>query len=200
MTPRDLEGHCKVCWLHQEICLCDAVPRIAARTQIVIVRHVTELWLTSGTARFAALAIPGTRILEYGGGPSFDDSEIAAPESALLYSASPQAPTRPFPEPAPRRLVVLDGSYRQTRRMYKRIEALRALPELALPPPAVAPVRLRMPPRADGMSTLEAIAHALARLESPELAAPLFTLHAEFVRRVDFRRGRLRDEFGLPVS
>jgi DTW domain-containing protein YfiP len=199
-TPRDLADHCKVCWLHQEICLCDAVPCLQARTQIVIVRHVAELRLTSNTARFAALALPGTRILEYGGGLSFDDGELAAAGTALLYSAGPGAPARPAQDPAPRRLVVLDGSYRQTRRMYKRIAALRDLPELALPPPAVVPLRLRVPPRADGMSTLEAIAHALGRLEGPELSLPLLALHAELVRRMDVRRGRLRDASGRPYS
>lgn len=199
-TPRDLEGHCKVCWLHQEICLCDAIPRLMARTRIVIVRHVAELRLTSNTARFAALALPGTQVLEYGGGPSFDDSEVAAPGTALLYSTAPGAPSRPRLGPSPERLVVLDGSFRQTRRMYRRIEALRHLPELALPPPPVPPIRLRNPPRSDGMSTLEAIAHALALLEGPGLAEPLLALHDELVRRVDTRRGRLRDESGLPLS
>jgi DTW domain-containing protein YfiP len=200
-TPRDLADHCKVCWLHREICLCDVVPRIETRTEILIVRHVAELRLTSNTARFAVLALPNARIVEYGGGPTFDERELTQPGSALLYSAGPRAPSRPASlEPAPRRLVVLDGSFRQTRRMYKRIEALRSLPELALPPPATAPLRLRQPPRADGMSTLEAIAHALGRLEGPATAAPLLELYAELVRRMDARRGRLRDALGQATS
>lgn len=189
-----------MCWLHQEICLCAVVPRLAARTEVVIVRHVAELRLTSNTSRFAALALPNARILEYGGGPTFDDGDLVGPGTALLYSAGPSAAQRPLPSPLPTRLVVLDGSYRQTRRMYKRIAALRALPELALPPPPVVPLRLRQPPRADGMSTLEAIAHALALLEAPELAPPLLELHAELVRRMDARRGRLRDGDGRALS
>jgi DTW domain-containing protein YfiP len=199
-TPRDLADHCKDCWLHEEICLCSVVPRVPTRTQILIVRHVAELRLTSNTARFAALALPNARIVEYGGGPSFDDGSLEQPGSVLLYSAGPGSPAaQPWPESV-RRLVVLDGSYRQTRRMYKRIEALRGLPELALPPPAIAPVRLRQPPRADGMSTLEAIAHALSRLEGEQIAAPLHALHDELVRRVDLRRGRLRDALGRAYS
>jgi hypothetical protein len=43
------------------------------------------------------------------------------------------------------------------------------------------------------MSTIEAIAAALSMLEGPELAAPLWALHAELVRRADVMRGRKRE-------
>ena len=200
-TPEDLAGHCKTCWLNLEICLCDVLPKIPTRTEIVIVRHVAELRLTSNTARFAALSRPNARILEHGGGTHFDDRELSHPGTMLLYSASPRPPLEPPRlDPPPRRLIVLDGSFRQARRMYKKITALRALPELALPVPEVAPIRLRVPPHQAGMSTLEAIAHALRLLEGPEVAAPLLTLYDELVRRVDRHRGRQRDADGNAVS
>jgi hypothetical protein len=50
------------------------------------------------------------------------------------------------------------------------------------------------------MSTLEAIAHALALLEGEETAAPLHALQAEFVQRMDTLRGRRRDELGRGVN
>jgi hypothetical protein len=50
------------------------------------------------------------------------------------------------------------------------------------------------------MSTLEAIAHALERLEAPGTGEPLLALYDELVRRMDARRGRLRDPLGNPVS
>jgi DTW domain-containing protein YfiP len=197
-TPRDLANHCKRCHLNDAICLCDVIPQLPSRTEIVIVRHVTELRLTSNTGRFVALALPNSRILEYGGGPEFDDTELRRDGTVLLYNASGTV-QRP-PEGSVRRLIVLDGSFRQARRMYKRISALRELPELALPAPAIIPVRLRQPPSAHGLSTLEAVAHALALLESEALAAPLHALQAELVRRVDAHRGRRRDTNGRGIS
>ncbi len=197
-TPRDLAHHCKRCYLNEAICLCDAIPRVPTRTEVLIVRHVAELRLTSNTGRFVALALPNSRILEYGGGPEFDDTELREDGSVLLYSAT-GAP-QPLPEGPIRRLIVLDGSFRQARRMYKRIDALRGLPELALPPPAVVPVRLRQPPAPHGLSTLEAVAHALALLEGAALVAPLHTLQAELVRRVDAHRGRRRAPDGRGIS
>lgn len=197
-TPRDLANHCKRCYLHEAICLCDAIPRVASRTEVLVVRHVAELRLTSNTGRFVALALPNSRILEYGGGPEFDDSELRADGTVLLYNAS--GATQLPPEGSVRRLIVLDGSFRQARRMYKRIDALRELPEVALPPPPVVPVRLRQPPSPHGLSTLEAVAHALALLEGPALAEPLHALQAELVRRVDAHRGRRRDTNGRGIS
>jgi DTW domain-containing protein YfiP len=165
------------------------LPHVPTTTEIVLVRHVTELKLTSNTGRFAALSLPNSRILSYGGGPEFDARPLTEPGTALLYCSGP---ARTLSSP-PRRLIVLDGSFRQARRMYKRVAELRDLPELTLPAPAITPTRLRRPTQPDGMSTIEAIAAALSLLEGAERAAPLWALHAELVRRADYMRGRKRE-------
>jgi DTW domain-containing protein YfiP len=188
-TPRDLSGHCPRCLLQLEICVCSVLPRVPARTEVVLIRHITEQLMTSNTGRFAALALPNARILEYGGGEPFDPTPLTAPGTALLYCSGPPRPLSFVPQ----RLIVLDGSFRQARRMYKRVPELRDLPELTLPAPQVRPTRLRQPPQPEGMSTIEAIASALSALEGPELAAPLWALHAELVRRADRLRGRKRE-------
>jgi len=190
-TPRDLNGHCPRCLLQLEFCVCGVLPRVEARTEIVLIQHVTEKFMTSNTGRFAALVLAKSRVLAYGGGEAFDPLPLRAPGSVLLYSSGP-APARPLPF-LPRRLIVLDGSFRQARRMYKRLPELRALPEFSLPAPDVVPTRLRRPTQPDGMSTIEAIAAALSLLEGPELAAPLWALHAELVSRADRVRGRKRE-------
>jgi DTW domain-containing protein YfiP len=93
--------------------------------------------------------------------------------------------------PAPERIVVLDGSWSQARRMLQRIPALRALPRLALAPPAPAPgaPRLRRPTVDGGVSTIEAMALALARLGEPDAAAGLDRLYAAARQRVWRLRG-----------
>lgn len=187
-TPRDLHGHCSRCLLKESICVCEAIPCVETVTEFVLVRHVTEQLLTSNTGRFAALALPNSRLLRYGGGEPFDALPIREPGTALLYCSGPVRPLS-F---VPKRLVVLDGSFRQARRMYKRVPELRALPEFALPAPLVTPTRLRQPTLPEGMSTIEAIAAALTLLEGPDRAAPLWALHGELVRRADQLRGRKR--------
>lgn len=149
------------------------------RTRFLVIRHAMEVWKPSNTGRLAALAMPSCAMLDYAlrrGGFALPDE----PRTALLFPDDGQPPVQLATPPA--RVIVLDGSWPQARRMAQRIPALHHLPRLALPPLA-ARDRLRQPPRPDGMSTLEAIAHAVALLESPDLAAPLLRLHALHVAR-----------------
>ena len=170
------------------MCLCSELPRLESRTEIVIVRHAGEEWLTSNTGRLATLMLPNAQIVKYGGGEPFDESPLTGEGTWLLYPGT----GRELPAGAPRRLVVLDATFRQARRMYKRIEVLRSLPELSLAAPAEQPHRLRHPPHADGLSTIEAIATALGRFEDPMLCERLLAAYGEFVRRADATRGRQR--------
>lgn len=185
-TPRDFDGICARCFLKTEWCLCAELPKIQTNIQIVIVRHITEEWLTSNTARLATLMLDNVRILPYGGGEPFDGESLQAAGTLLLTpDAKPMAPSVP-----PRRLVLLDGTFRQVRRMYKKIPELHDIEQCALQATSQRIPGLRRPPRSDGLSTIEAIAQALAQFERPELASPLLAAYSEFVRRSNLARGR----------
>jgi DTW domain-containing protein YfiP len=156
---------------------------------VVVVRHRREGWKSTGTARIAALALPGLTCLEYG-----EDTQPAqdALDARVLAGAAvlfPAEATTGLDLAAITRLVVLDGTWRQTRRMYKRLPALHALPCLALPQKAAPVLRLRSTTFEAGRSTLEAIADALQLLEGPAVAAPLHALHDLYVERTLRARG-----------
>ena len=154
--------------------------------RFVIVRHIVERLRTSNTGRLAALALPNSEIFEYGDLEPLDESRLAGPRTWLLYPApSPAGPD----EPPPERLIVLDGTWKQSRKMFARLAPLRGMPCLALPPGDAALLRLRRPPREDGMSTLEAIAAAVARLEGEDKARSLLALHDAHVQAVVTLRG-----------
>ncbi|MGI5860953.1 MAG: tRNA-uridine aminocarboxypropyltransferase [Myxococcales bacterium] len=187
-TPDDLAGHCPRCLLREAACLCDCIPRVETRTQVLIVRHTKERLRTSNTARVAALALVRAQLLDIeAASDPIDPAPFREPGTWLLYPGQERAGR---PEPAPRKLVVLDGSWRQTRRMYLHMPALRGLPVLSLPPPEIAPARLREQQRPEGHSTLEAIAAAIRFIEGEAAARPLEQLHEEIVRRVLKVRGR----------
>ena len=190
-TPEDLAGRCSRCFLPTSLCLCAEVPSVSTRTELLIIRHHKETLKSTNTARMAALALPRCRILSYGspGQPPFDASILEEPGTWLLFPDAQQTPAPDAPPPA--RLIVLDGSWGQARRMVQRVPALRRLPGLKLPPPAPDTRRLRRPPHPDGMSTLEAVAGALAHLEGEHVARPLYALHEVMIDRVMMSRGRL---------
>lgn len=186
-TPDDFHGMCARCYLKTEHCICSVLPVIHARTEILIIRHITERRVMSNTGRLAALVLSNCRILEFDPCAEFETSMLDPQDCWLLYPGA-----CPKPNASPRRLVLLDASFRRAKRMYKRIGALHQLPQLALPPPAQAPARLRQPTRDDGMSTIEAIAAGLSLVEDPALGSRLLDVYTEFVRRADAAHGRVR--------
>ena len=77
-------------------------------------------------------------------------------------AASPRARKQ-----APASLVVIDGTWRQAARILREHPALRELSRLALPATCASAYRLRKSPRADGLSTVEAVVAALDMLDAP---------------------------------
>ncbi len=146
----------------------------------MIVRHHLEQHRSSNSGRLAHLALPNSVIVDHGGigGPA------KLPPLAGAWLLFPEGePCTRVPEPPPRELIVLDATWSQARRMYRKIDALRGLPILRLPEGWRASARLREAPSADRVSTIEAIAGALRLLEGDDKAAPLETLFGVAVAR-----------------
>lgn len=186
--PRNENSHCLRCYQRREICICPILPTVAKRTEILILRHIYEAHRPSNTGRFVALAMPNSRIIPCGGGTRIgllpiDDEFLRVPGTWLLWPGG--AGTQPDMSDLtpPIRLVVIDATWQQARRLYSSMSALQAIPRLALPVPIRDRDRLREQHRLDGMSTLEAVAAAVAKLEGAEKAKPLEILYDEVVRR-----------------
>ncbi len=120
----------------------------------------------------------------------------ARPRNLLLYPLAPgdlHAAALPLPMPMSRpadwRLVLLDGTWRQTRQLLRLNPLLQALPRYALPAPPPSRYTIRRAQRPEQRSTLEAACLALAALQgNTERFAPLLTafdgwVAAELARR-----------------
>jgi DTW domain-containing protein len=171
---------CARCLLQQRVCLCAEVPMIATWTRVVIVRHHLERFRSSNSGRLAHLALPNSEIIEHGG--SAGPAALRDLHGAwLLYPEGEPVLTPPVPPPT--KLVVLDATWSQARRMYRKLDALRGLPLLRLPDEEVPRARLRESPGPGRVSTIEAIARALRLLEGDQVARPLEQLFDVAVRR-----------------
>jgi DTW domain-containing protein len=193
--PRDHNSHCFRCYLRREICICPILPTVQTRAEFLILRHIGEAERPSNTGRLVALVMPNSQIISFGGGTSMglsslDDELLRAPGTRLLWpDGTGTRPDMPDIEP-PQRIVVLDATWRQARRLFIRTPVLQAIPRLVLPAPARCRNRLREQHRSDGMSTIEAVAAAVTELEGADAADPLEKLYDEVVRRTtDWRWG-----------
>lgn len=186
--PRDENSHCPRCYQRREICICPILPTVTTRTEFLILRHIWEAERPSNTGRLVALAMPNSRIIPCGGGTriglsSIDDEFLRVPGTWLLWPDGTGTSSNVSGLIPPVRVVVIDATWQQARRLSSTMPALRALPRLALPAPIRCRSRLREQHRSDGMSTIEAVAAAVAKLEGAEAAKPLEKLYDELVKR-----------------
>jgi DTW domain-containing protein YfiP len=183
-------GRCPRCAFPPEACLCAEIPRLAVPWRIVILRHASEIPRMTNSGRWTALALEGAVLHDHArdGAPASDEDlrALLGEGPAALLFPSPRGASRP-PEPL-RTLVVPDATWSQARRMVQRLGPLRTLPRLSLPPPPPV-ARMRQPPLAGGMSTLEAVAAALELLGDAAAGARLRALHAAAVERTLRLRG-----------
>lgn len=192
-TAPGAPGRCGRCLLLSDFCLCAVIgPARPCSPEILIVRHQWEAWKSTGTARLAVLALANARVLDMAAeNPEPIRAELEKLADAwLLY---PGRESRERLAKPPQTLVVLDGTWRQTRKMLRRLPELSRLPRFALELEPSAPrARLREPPRPGARSTLESIADALGVLDSPAIGQHLLDLHDQFVRQTREARGQQR--------
>ena len=142
--------------------------------------------------------MPNSRIISCGGGTRIglapiDDEFLRASGTWLLWPDGTGTQSNMSDLTPPDRVVVIDATWQQARRLYSSMPVLWALPRLVLPEPTHSRDRLREQHRSDGMSTLEAVAAAVTKLEGAETAKPLEKLYDELVRRtISLRWGQGR--------
>ena len=178
---------CGRCERPASTCLCALLPPpLPHATELLILQHPAEARHAKNTTAFLVLGLQSAHLLR---GEVFDPA-LGRPGTALLYPGADAAEAGGPGAPVPRRLILLDGSWRQSRRLLAANPWLGELPRLSLP---AGPSRyvIRRAHRPGQWSTLEAGLHALAHLEGPpERFAPLWAAFDSFVAAALKRRAR----------
>jgi DTW domain-containing protein YfiP len=189
---------CAACLRAQSACICRFVTPVAASVELLVLQHPLEVRNAKNSARLLHLCLPGSRLLA---GETFSASELDAALHAdgrtplLLYPHTPGEAALGLPSPpvldptflqspASLRLVLLDATWRKSRKMLYLNPALQGLPRLALQDLPASSYRIRKAHAPDQLSSLEAAAYALSQLEKrPELYKPLFAAFDAFVEQ-----------------
>ena len=180
-TPR--RPQCLICARPRPACLCAWTRPTDNAVELLVLQHPLEAREAKNSARLLALSLRHCQIEV---GEVFDPTALAAwtTGAALLYPATESAPGPAVPAGwTPRRLVVLDATWRKSLKLLHLNPALQALPRWALvDPPAGRYAPLRRAARPHQLSTLEATCHALAQIESDTARyAPLLDAFAGWV-------------------
>jgi len=182
-------AECPQCLRAKSACICHWITPILPVMEVLILQHPMETRQAKGSARLLHLSLTGSRLLV---GEAFSQTQLHAllydpfPEVETDVTHSPPERRQPlllYPETAvqgspdlPRtpvvptdadklRLVVLDGTWRKSRKMLYLNSLLQELPRLALQAVAPSQYRIRKAHAPDQLSTLEATCYALAQLE-----------------------------------
>jgi DTW domain-containing protein YfiP len=203
--PTDLPTHlptsprravCPACLRAQSACICRWIVPLASRVELLVLQHPLEVRNAKNSARLLHLCLAGSR-LEAG------ETFCAEALNALLH-ADGRTPLLLYPDtpgdaslgiaPPPRlpslhhpedlRLVVLDATWRKSRKMLYLNPALQRLPRLALQDTPASAYRIRKAHAPHQLSSFEAAVHALAQLEeNPLYYRPLLAAFDGFVQQ-----------------
>jgi DTW domain-containing protein len=200
---------CALCLRPKSGCICQWITPTQHDVEVVVLQHPLEVTQAKGSTRLLHLSLPLSVLAV---GEKFDEAALQALISAPLHALSPAHPVTfkpkytillypdspPHPalglqeplslaperllDPSRLRLIVLDGTWRKSRKMLYLNPLLQALPRLALRDLPASRYRIRKAHAPDQISTLEATCAALAQLEDDaERFAPLLRAFDGFV-------------------
>jgi DTW domain-containing protein YfiP len=191
---------CVSCLRPQRTCICRWIAPVAHVVEVLILQHPLEEKHAKGSARLLHRSLPNSRLVV---GEVFEEHVLKillhaplAPDAQrrqtiLLYPDTPDDADIARPatlidpvqvDPKELRLVVLDGTWRKSRKMLYANPLLQSLPRLALRDAPASQYLIRKARGAHQLSTLEATCHALMRLEGDGVRyAPLLDAFRGFV-------------------
>jgi len=179
---------CARCGRPSIVCYCAHIPHLTTRTRVLLLQHPRERHVAIGTARMAHLALAGSRFRR---GVDFSEDPVVraalgeTPPPYVLFPGPAAEDVGRLPRDRAISLIVLDGTWSQARKLLNRNPALAALPRVAFTPRRPSAYRIRRQPAAFCVSTIEALAEVLERLE-PE-GAGMERLLAPFHAMVAFQ-------------
>ncbi len=203
MTQPSKRAMCSHCLRPEQTCICRWIAPTAHAVDVLILQHPAETRHAKGSARLLHLSLPNSRLVI---GEVFDEQALQAllygpaearKQPVLLYPDTPDdanlmQPANTFDmsrtrdmarlDLQPLRLVVLDGTWRKSRKMLYANTLLQSLPRLALRDAPASHYLIRKARGAHQLSTLEATCYALMQLEDDDVKyAPLLLAFKNFV-------------------
>lgn len=195
-SPTPKRPICQTCSRPLRNCICALVKPVANHVEVLILQHPDEAPNSKNTAGLLHLSLKNTQ-LQIGErfaaanlhGWLFADQKqplLLYPEITeykALGLVAPQPPLTPDQlTPSLLRLVVIDATWRKSRKMIYLNAALQSLPRMTLTKTPESIYKIRKAHSENQLSTLEASCYALQQLEQHQVDyAPLLTAMSLFV-------------------
>lgn len=173
--------------MHELRCICEYIPQLNLETKLALVMHKREYPKPTATAPLALEALTNSKLYIQGQVENpLDLSHLNQENRRVLLlfpSESARVLNKEFlqEDSRPVTLVVPDGSWRQAKRMPKRINGLSETEHVVLPSGQPTQWGIRNEPQENGLATFEAIARAMGIIESENVELTLSSLFTTMV-------------------
>jgi DTW domain-containing protein YfiP len=175
-TRRDnFHKRCPKCNINPVLCFCTDVPEISNHNFVSLLVHIKEKNLSSNTALLAHRSLLNSEILFRGAKEQdLNDTSFLKEDFYPLYLYPTEDAVILDKEliqkiNKPIQLIVPDGTWRQAKKVHKRINCLHNIQKVMLPKQSEKSIyELRKQKYEYGMCTLEAIAYAMRIVESED--------------------------------
>jgi DTW domain-containing protein len=166
---------CLSCLRPQTACICHLISIVYSDIEVLILQHPLEVSETKGTARLLHLCLPNSSMLV---SEVFEENKLlSAKNTILLYPVTSEDRSLGISTPPELnpvilndhkniRLIIIDGTWRKSRKILIKNPYLQNLPRLVLQDLPIGQYTIRKARKQHQLSTLEATCAALAQLEA----------------------------------
>lgn len=166
--PRQI---CPTCQRPLKVCYCSALVHIANRIKVLIIQHPLEQKHPFNTGRMAHLCLDNSELVVAESLSEVELAPLLVPRSALLYPSLDWLPVVEQVEAGTaqarvlEQLVVIDASWRKSKKMLHLHPGLQRLPRVSFEGELRSNYRVRRSSLPNSLSTLESIVVAMEWLE-----------------------------------
>ena len=172
---------CAGCQLQVDSCICAARRQVAARVEFCLLSHKNELYKPTNTGRLIVDCIRGSRVFTWHRtepDPAFlalindptIDPYLVFPEEADYQARMTAFVAKPGRQPV---FILLDGTWRQARRIFRLSRYLAHLPVISLTTPRQSVYQLRKAAEVNHLCTVEVAAALLEQIGDVDAAVHL---------------------------
>ncbi|WP_086481816.1 tRNA-uridine aminocarboxypropyltransferase [Oceanospirillum sanctuarii] len=200
-------NRCTGCLMAKDFCICDLRPEnVSCRAQVWLIMHPEEIYKPTNTGRLLADCLPETQVFYwYRTSPDPKLLALLADEQYQPFIIFPDdmedyahrvVSFEPEREKSPEKVpvfIILDGTWRQARRIFRKSPYLDNLPVLPLKTDRLTRYALRKPASDQHLCTVEVGIELLRQAGESEAVDAVENYFAAFNRRYAESRG-LREE------
>jgi len=172
-------NYCTVCQRPAVACICACVNKQKNKTHIVILQHPTEVKQSKGTVTLLNLSLSSCQVIV---GESFEENDELSDvmkrydnKIALLYPSDKakllkiaKADEKQIGQSPIECLILLDGTWKKSYRLYMMNKRLHTMPHVLLPDSIESGYQIRKTAKKGALSTLEACCYTLIMLENEQ--------------------------------